>query len=176
MSEEKLEVTKTSLEGVLRIKPPTVFEDFRGSYVETYNEKLYRDSGIDEKFVQDDFSVSSQNVLRGIHGDTVTTKLISCTIGRIYLVIINWDSRSAQFGHWEAFTLSEQNRFQILVPPNHGVGHLVLTPQAVFSYKQSTYYDRKSQFTLIWNDPKLGIWWPVESPVISRRDQGLEGR
>lgn len=175
MSDQKLEVKKTTLDGVLCIKPATIFEDFRGSYVETYNEKLYVDAGIKEKFVQDDFSVSSQHVLRGIHGDTVTTKLISCTIGKIYLVIINWDAKSPQYGKWEAFTLSELNRLQILVPPKHGVGHLVLTSQAIFAYKQSTYYDRSAQFTLVWNDPKLGIWWPVEKPLVSRRDQGLEG-
>jgi dTDP-4-dehydrorhamnose 3,5-epimerase len=136
---------------------------------------LYNDAGITQKFVQDDFSVSSQHVLRGIHGDRVTTKLISCTIGKIYLVIINWNAQSPEYGKWEAFTLSEQNRLQVLVPPNFGVGHLVLTPQAIFAYKQSTYYDRNSQFTLVWNDPKLGIWWPVERPLVSRRDQGLEG-
>ena len=171
----QLEVKKTSLDGVLCIKPATIFEDFRGSYVETYNEQLYFEAGIKVKFVQDDFSVSSQNVLRGMHGDNGTHKLISCTIGKIYLVIINWDPNSPQKGKWEAFTISELNRLQILVPPKFGVGHLVLSPQAIFAYKQSTYYDRASQFTLVWNDPKLGIWWPNNNPIVSRRDQGLEG-
>lgn len=175
MSESQLGVRKTTLDGVLCIKPATIFEDFRGSYVETYNEKLYYDAGIKVKFLQDDFSVSSQHVLRGIHGDTSTTKLISCMLGKIYVVIVNWDSNSPQHGMWEAFTLSEQNRLQILVPPKFGVGHLVLTPQAIFAYKQSTYYDRASQFTLVWDDPKLNIWWPVKQPLISKRDQGLEG-
>jgi len=172
---DHLTVSKTSLEGVLCIKPATIFEDFRGAYVETYNERLYQESGITAKFVQDDFSVSSQWVLRGIHGDNATTKLISCNLGKIYLVIINWDPSSTQYGAWEAFTISEQNRLQVLVPPKHGVGHLVMSPQAIFAYKQSTYYDRSTQFTLVWNDPKLGIWWPIREPIVSKRDQGLEG-
>ena len=77
-----MEVKKTKQKGVLLITPPTVFEDFRGSYVETYNEALYREAGITVKFVQDDISVSSRNVLRGIHGDGETWKLISCLFGK----------------------------------------------------------------------------------------------
>lgn len=174
MTEQKLDVRKTTLDGVLCIRPATNFEDFRGSYIETYNEKMYVEAGI-TKFVQDDFSISSQHVLRGIHGDRVTTKLISCMLGKIYLVIVNCNPDSPQYRKWEAFTLSEQNRLQILVPPHHGVGHLVMSPQAIFAYKQSTYYDRASQFTKVWNDPELKIWWPVQSPILSRRDLGLEG-
>ena len=79
-----MNVVKTELDGVLLIQPLTVFEDFRGTYVETYNEQRYRDSGIDVTFVQDDISVSSRHVLRGIHGDFSTTKLISCIYGKIY--------------------------------------------------------------------------------------------
>ena len=169
-----MEVCETSLDGVLRIRPPTVHEDFRGSYVETYNEEQYRSSGIDVAFVQDDISTSSQHVLRGIHGDSTTWKLISCLWGRFYLVVVNWHEGSSQFGCWESFVLSDQNREQILVPPKFGNGHLVLTEYAIFHYKQSTYYNRADQFTLPWNDPKLNIWWPIKSPLVSRRDEGLE--
>ena len=169
-----MEVKKTKLDGVLLIKPPTVFEDFRGTYVELYNEELYNKAGITVKFVQDDISVSSRHVLRGIHGDSETWKLISCLFGKFYLMVVNWDDTSSQFGKWESFVLSDQNRLQVLVPPKFGNGHLVLSELATFYYKQSTYYNRAGQFTLLWNDPKLNLWWPVTIPILSRRDEGSE--
>ena len=169
-----MEVSKTKLDGVLLIKPPTIFEDFRGTYVETYNEKLYTEAGITVKFAQDDISVSSRHVLRGIHGDGKTWKLISCFYGKFYLVVVNWDNTSPQFGKWESFILSDQNRLQVLVPPKFGNGHVVLSELAIFHYKQSSYYDRASQFTILWNDPKLNIWWPVKAPIVSRRDAGVD--
>lgn len=167
-----LGVSKTKLDGVLLIQPPTVFEDFRGWYVETYNEKLYADAGIRVRFVQDDISVSTRHVLRGIHGDAETWKLVSCLSGRFYLVVVNNDPTSSQFGQWDAFTLSDQNRLQVLVPPKVGNGHVVLSDQAIFHYKQSTYYNRAGQFTIAWNDPKFGIWWPISQPIVSQRDAG----
>ena len=169
-----MKVTTTELDGVLLVEPPTTFEDFRGEYVELYNERLYRDAGVTVPFVQDDISVSSRHVLRGLHGDRETWKLVSCLQGRFYLVVVNWDETSTQFGRWQAFVLSEQNRQQVLIPPRFANGHLVLSEQAIFHYKQSTYYDRARQFTLLWNDPRLGIWWPVATPIVSRRDQGCE--
>lgn len=169
-----MEVSKTKLDGVLLIKPPTIFEDFRGIYVETYNEKLYTEAGIKIKFVQDDIAVSSQDVLRGIHGDGETWKLVSCLDGKFYLVVVNWDEASSQFGKWESFVLSDQNRLQVLVPPKFGNGHLVLSEQTIFHYKQSTYYNRAGQFTLLWNDPRLNIWWPIKNPIVSKRDEGNE--
>lgn len=169
-----MEVIKTSLDGVLMIKPPTIFEDFRGSYIELYNEKLFKEAGINVEFIQDDISVSSRHVLRGIHGDSETWKLISCLQGKFYLLVINWDEKSPQFGKWESFVLSEQNHMQVLVPPKFGNGHLVLSEQAIFHYKQSTTYNRAGQFTILWNDPKPNIWWPVKNPIVSRRDEGRE--
>jgi len=169
-----MEVSKTKLDGVLLMKPPTIFEDFRGTYVEIYDEKLYTEAGIKVRFVQDDISVSSRNVLRGIHGDGRTWKLISCLYGKFYLVVVNWDKASLQFGKWESFVLSDQNRLQVLIPAGFGNGHLVLSELAIFHYKQSSYYDRASQFTILWNDPKLNIWWPIENPIVSRRDEGGE--
>ena len=88
----KLEVSKTSLEGVLSILPSTNFEDFRGSYIEIYNEKLFKDAGLTQNFIQDDISTSYSNVLRGIHGDSKTWKLVSCLKGSFYLVVVNNDS------------------------------------------------------------------------------------
>lgn len=169
-----IEVSKTKLEGVLLIKPPTIFEDFRGTYVEIYNEKLYKEAGIDVDFIQDDISVSAKDVLRGIHGDDKTWKLISCLYGRFYLVVVNWDKSSKQFRQWDSFVLSDNNRHQVLVPPKFGNGHLVLSEQAIFHYKQSTYYNRAGQFTLLWNDPEINILWPVKNPIVSKRDEGSE--
>jgi len=165
-----VEVHKTNLEGVLQIKLD-VFEDFRGEYVETYNEALYSKYGIDVKFIQDDISISSRHVLRGIHGDSTTWKLISCLHGRFYLLVVNADTRCEDFGKWQSFVLSDKNRMQVLVPPRHGNAHLVLSETAIFHYKQSTYYDRSKQFTYKWNDPRFNIWWPIDNPILSERDR-----
>ena len=167
-----MEISKTSLDGVLMITPSTIFEDFRGTYVETYNLEQYREAGVDVEFVQDDISVSARHVLRGIHGDQETWKLVSCLQGEFYLAVVNWDQGSSQYGQWESFVLSEQNHKQVLIPPKFGNGHVVLSDQAIFHYKQSTYYNPAGQFTLRWNDPNLNISWPVKNPILSQRDQG----
>lgn len=167
-----MDVQKTKLEGVLLIKPPTIFKDFRGTYVELYNDELYKKAGIVIKFVQDDISTSSFNVLRGLHGDLKTWKLVSCLYGKFYLMVVNWDESSLQYRQWEAFTLSDENRLQVLIPPKFGNGHLVLSEQAIFHYKQSTYYNRPGQFTIMWNDPALNLPWPIKNPIVSKRDGG----
>lgn len=167
-----MKVEKTELDGVSLITPPTNFEDFRGEYVEIYNRELFHAAGLTQDFLQDDISVSSRHVLRGIHGDGSTWKLVSCLYGKFYLIVINNDATSAQYRKWTSFTLSDKNRLQVLIPPKFGNGHLVLSETAMFHYKQTSVYDRSSQFTLIWNDPSLGLWWPVKTPIISRRDEG----
>lgn len=166
-----IEVAKTKLDKVLLIKP-YIFEDHRGEYIETYNEAMYSENGIDVKFVQDDISVSSKHVLRGIHGDDQTWKLVSCLYGKFYLVVVNCDKQSIDFGKWQSFVLSDKSRFQVLVPPKYGNAHLVLSDMTIFHYKQSTYYEPSKQFTYKWNDTKLKIWWPIKNPILSIRDQG----
>ena len=165
-----MEVHKTNLKDVLHIKLD-VFEDFRGQYVETYNEKDYQENGIDIDFIQDDISLSSKNVLRGIHGDSETWKLVSCLYGRFYLVVINCNTDSKDFGQWQGFLLSDRNREQVLIPPRHGNAHVVLSDWAIFHYKQSTYYDRSKQFSYKWDEPKFNIWWPIKNPILSERDE-----
>jgi len=165
-----MEITKTTLDDVLLIKLD-VFEDYRGEYIETYNEELYRKNGIDIKFVQDDISISAKNVLRGIHGDSETWKLISCLYGKFYLIVVNCDVESENFGKWESFVLSDVNRLQVLVPPKYGNAHLILSNKAIFHYKQSTYYNPEKQFTYKWNEPKFNIWWPIKNPILSQRDE-----
>jgi dTDP-4-dehydrorhamnose 3,5-epimerase len=169
----ELQVAHSNLEGVLVITPPTNFEDFRGSYVEIYNEVIYKRAGIKQDFLQDDISTSNRNVLRGLHGDTKTWKLVSCLYGSFYLMVVNNDEKSKQFKQWTSFTLSDRNRLQVLIPPNFGNGHLVLTDSAVFHYKQTTEYDRSSQFTIQWDDPSFDFWWPNSNPIVSMRDSGL---
>lgn len=169
-----MEAAKTKLDGVLLITPPTIFEDHRGAYVETYNKELYKLAGVDLEFIQDDISTSSRHVLRGIHGDATTWKLVSCLHGRFYLVVVNWDETSPQYKQWEGFVLSDQNHQQVLIPPRFGNGHVVTSETAIFHYKQTTYYNRAAQFTIPWNDPELNIWWPIKTPILSRRDEGLQ--
>ena len=165
-----LKIKKTKLNGVLIITPPTIFKDFRGSYIETYNEKIYNRSGIKQKFIQDDISFSKKNVLRGIHGDHKTWKLISCLFGEFILAVVNNDIKSKNYRKHFLIKLSDKNRFQVLVPPKHGNGHLVTSNHAIFHYKQTTEYNRKSQFTIKWNDKDLKINWPVKRPILSKRD------
>ena len=160
----------TNLKGVKKIKL-TSFEDHRGSYVETYNKNFFLENGINMEFLQDDISVSKKNVLRGIHGDQKTWKLISCLHGEFQLIIVNNDSKSREYKKWESFDLSFDNKIQILVPPKFGNGHLVLSNECIFHYKQNTNYDRDGQFTIKWNDPLFGFKWKITNPILSERDK-----
>lgn len=163
-------VSQTNLKGVLQIVPD-IFKDFRGQFVETYSEKLYKENGIDVTFVQDDISYSTKDVLRGIHGDQDTWKLLSCLYGKLYFVVVNCDEKSPDFGKWQSFILSDENRMQILTPPKHGNAYLVLSPDGLFSYKQSTYFVHGRQFTYKWDDPRFNISWPIQNPILSERDR-----
>jgi len=165
-----VEVRAGKLEHVLIFKPE-VFEDHRGQYVETFNERAYREAGVDVHFVQDDISISGRHVLRGLHGDDRPWKLISCLHGRLYFVVANCDEGSSGFGQWEAHVLSATNRLPVLVPPRYGNGHLVLSETAIFHYKQSSYYPTQ-QFSVRWDDPRFNIWWPINDPILSARDRG----
>jgi len=169
-----MNIRDTELYGVKEIQLDA-FEDHRGEYVEIYNKEEYlKELKLDRDFVCDDISVSYKNVLRGIHGDQKTAKLISCLYGSFYLVVINNDESSSQHGKWESFVLSDTNRKQIFVPPKFGNGHLVLSDIAIFHYKQSTTYNREGQFTILWDDNRFNIWWPINNPILSRRDSGAE--
>ena len=159
-----MKVEKTKLKDVLLITHD-VFEDHRGEYIELYNKEIFNKNGISVDFIQDDISVSSKHVLRGLHGDAETWKLISCLRGRIYFVVANEEKQ------WQSFVLSDKNRKQVLVPPNHANGHLALTDDIIFHYKQSTYYNPTSQFTIKYDDPEYNIWWPITNPIRSQRDE-----
>lgn len=165
-----VKIEDTALAGV-KLVTPDGYEDFRGENMELYNYKFYHENGIDIEFVQDNFSMSTQNVLRGLHGDATTWKLVSCLLGKIYLIVVNYDEKSPDFGKWISFTLSDKKRQQVLIPPQFGNGHLILSEKAIFHYKQSTYYNGPSQFSISYKDPRFKFWWPISNPIVSRRDQ-----
>jgi len=171
-----ISIEETNLKNVLLIKP-SIQEDFRGTYVELYNEELYskelKKRGIDIKFIQDDISISDKNVLRGIHGDEYTWKLISCLYGKFYFIVVNCDKESKDFGKWTSFVLSDSNRYQVLVPPKYGNSHLILSDKATFHYKQTTYYGniKDKQFTYKYDDKRFNIVWPISNPILSKRDR-----
>lgn len=164
-----MRVSDTDLKGV-SIVIPEVYEDYRGSFIETYNEEEYKKHGISAVFVQDDLSISDRNVLRGLHGDHETYKLVSCVYGKVYLVVVNCDEKTDEYLKWQSFILSGENRKQVYIPPNFANGYYVLSDKAIFSYKQSTNFIHGTQFSYKWNDPKLDIWWPCKTPILSKRD------
>lgn len=164
-----ISVLKTTLEDVLLIKP-SVFEDHRGTYVETYNMEDYTKNNIRINFVRDDISTSSQNVLRGLHYDNKTWKLIQCMYGEIFFVVADLKKDSSQYLKWESFMLTSDNRHQVLVPPGFANGHLVLSQSCIFHYKMSENYDPENERIVRWDEPKLDIPWPVKNPVLSEKD------
>ena len=121
-------------------------------------------------FNQSKINYRKKNVLVGIHYDNKTWKLVSCLYGSFYLVVLKHDRKSKNFGNYISVVLSDKNNLQVLIPPKHGNGHFVLSKQAIFHYKQNTLYERKSQFTVKWNDPSFKIRWPTKNPILSKRD------
>ncbi len=164
-----LDIQETTLTGVYLIKPP-VHEDQRGNFYETYNLKEYHSAGLAATFVQDDISTSLKGVLKGMHGDSGTYKLVQCVFGKVYAVVLNCDETSSSFGKWQSFILSQENKHQLYIPPMYGNGYYVLSNIAVYSYKQSTYYGDYQQFTYKWNDKRFGITWPEKPKFLSERD------
>ena len=161
-----MQLIKTKFKGLIIYKRSS-YNDSRGYFRELFLEKV-----IKKKFVFDYFSLSKKNVLRGIHGDKNTCKLVTCLYGEFYLVVVNNNPHSQQFKKWQSFNLSEKNRKQVLIPPMYGNGHLVISDKAIFHYKQTTEYNREGQFTIMWNDPDFKIKWPVKNPILSKRDGG----
>jgi len=164
-----MQVKNTEIEG-LKVVMPIVYEDFRGTNFESYNQVNYSDEIPYTLFVVDSISTSRKHVLRGIHGDDKTTKLVSCLYGSIYVVVIDRRPASQTFNQWLSFNLSDRNKHQLLIPPGCGNGHLVMSDECVFSYKLDQYYDRESQFIIKWNDSMWDFYWPVKQPILSERD------
>lgn len=167
-------IRKSKLDGVLIIEPPFVFEDNRGANIETFHQQDLNAAGVDVHFIRDSLTISNKNVLRGLHGDLETWKLITCLQGELFLAVVNMNKESSQYLNWEGFELSLKNKLQILVPPNFANGHLVLSDTAHFFYKMSHNHNRANQYTIAWNDPLLGIHWPNKNPIVSDRDAGID--
>lgn len=166
-----LTVNDTTLKGVKYLITDR-FEDLRGEYGGVYDEKLYFDNGLTEKFVADQVSFSYHNVLRGLHGDTVTTRLVQCLCGTAYVVVADCNLKSPNFGKWQSFILSDKNHGQLWVPPLYGMGYYVLTETIVFTYKLSqSLASSEKQFTYRWDDPLFNIHWPSQTPIVSMRDK-----
>ena len=164
-------VSDTSLKGVKYLTTDR-FEDLRGEYGGVYDEELYFANGLTTKFVADQVSFSYRNVLRGLHGDAKTTKLVQCLHGTVYSVVADCNPESPDFGKWQAFILSDKNHKQLWVPPLYGLSYYVLTETIIFTYKLShSLVPPEEQFTYRWDDPLFQIHWPSKTPILSARDK-----
>ena len=167
-----MKVTPTALPGVLLLEP-RVFGDDRGFFLESWNAQTFREAtGVDATFVQDNHSYSTRNVLRGIHYQVVRPqgKLVRVVSGAVFDVAVDLRRSSPSFGRWVGYNLSAQNRLQMWIPPGFGHGFLVLSEAADFLYKTTDYWIGQHDRALRWNDPAIGIDWPVKEPVLSDKD------
>jgi dTDP-4-dehydrorhamnose 3,5-epimerase len=147
------------------------FEDERGHLWTIWDESKFEPN---IKFNHDKVAKSNKNVLRGLHGDKKSWKLVTCLSGEIFFVVVDYREDSETFLHHKTFILSDKNKKIVLAPPMFLNGHLVLSEDAVFYYKwayEGDYPDVESQFSLKWNDPKLDIKWPIDNPILSERDK-----
>jgi dTDP-4-dehydrorhamnose 3,5-epimerase len=170
-----MKVIETQLPGV-RIIEPRVHGDSRGFFVETFQAERYRtDAGIELPFVQDNHSRSGRGVLRGMHSQRKRPqgKLVRVARGAVFDVAVDIDPRSATFGKWVGVTLSDENCRQFWVPPGYAHGFVVLSDVADFEYKCTDYYDPSDEVGVMWNDPDVGIVWPLDDPLLSAKDQRL---
>ena len=160
------------IEGV-KIYTPDVHTDYRGD-LWTLWKKGENKFLINNEFNHDKVSTSRKNVLRGVHGDFKSYKLITCLYGEIYFVVVDNREDSYTYRKWTSFILNDRTRKQILIPPGVGNGFLVLSDEAVFHYKWSylgEYPDVDQQFTIKWDDPNIGIEWPINNPMLQMRDK-----
>lgn len=176
-----MKIKATNLRDVWRIEPD-VFTDFRGDYVMNYNKELY-DTAFSIDFVEQDLSVSSKGVLRGIHYSPNCWKLYECLHGAMYYVFVNCDKEDSEFGKWESYIVDDRNHHQYIKHPRYGAGFYALKDDTILHYMQSQYYDPKNpdQQTFVWDtrfcnpnkvkEPYGPIWWPDPNPILSQRDQ-----
>jgi len=166
-----MKIIQTSIPDVLIIKPQA-FGDQRGFFMETFHAERYRNAGIAGPFVQDNFSRSVRNVLRGLHYQVRKPqgKLVQVMKGKVYDVAVDIRSGSPYFGRWEGIELSEENNTQFYVPPGFAHGFCVLSDVVDFAYKCTDYYNPEDEAGICWNDPDIGIDWPLDDPVLSSKD------
>ena len=175
----KIEVTPCEIKGLYIIKPK-VFKDERGYFVETYNQNDFLEAGLDMAFVQDNQSMSVRGVLRGLHyqKEHPQGKLVRVLRGEVYDVAVDLRAGSDTYGKWYGVELSEENRKQFYIPEGFAHGFLVLSDLAEFCYKCTDFYQPGDEGGMIWNDPEIGIRWPIPEGmelIISEKDQKWKG-
>ena len=175
----KITVTPCDIEGLYVIEP-TVFKDERGYFVETYNQNDMKEAGLDMVFVQDNQSMSTRGVLRGLHFQKQFPqgKLVRVVRGKVFDVAVDLRSDSKTYGKWFGVELSAENVKQFYIPEGFAHGFLVLSDEAEFCYKCTDFYHPGDEGGLAWNDPEIGVEWPLEEGVdliISEKDQKWKG-
>ena len=166
-----MKVIETALPGVLIIEPKA-FGDHRGFFLETFQVERYREAGITLPFVQDNHSRSQRGVLRGLHFQKTRPqgKLVSVSRGAVYDVAVDIDPSSATYGKFVGVELNDDNHRQMWVPPGYAHGFCVLSEVADFQYKCTDFYFPADEGGLAWNDPDVGIPWPITEPQLSAKD------
>ncbi len=170
-----MKVIQTTLADCVIIEP-NVFGDQRGFFMETFQAERYKtDAGIEQAFVQDNHSRSTQGVLRGLHFQKTKPqgKLVRVTQGEVFDVAVDLRDGSPTYGKWEGVYLTGENHLQFYVPPGFAHGFVVVSETADFQYKCTDYYDPTDEGGILWNDPEIGIEWPVASPILSDKDKVL---
>ncbi len=169
-----MNVVRTGIPEVLLLEP-RVFADGRGFFLESYNRRTFREAtGLDVEFVQDNHSCSGRNVLRGLHYQVrqAQGKLVRVTAGEIWDVAVDLRRSSATFGRWAAFALSSEKKNIAWIPPGFAHGFLVVSESAEVQYKTTDYYAPEHERSLLWNDPALGIPWPLAGePLLAEKDR-----
>jgi len=167
--------SETALKGVILVEPD-IFEDARGVFLETYHERKYRDGGIPGPFVQDNYSYSVHGTLRGLHYQLnhAQGKLVAVVEGAIFDVAVDIRRGSPTFGQWVGVELSAETRRQLYVPPGFAHGFCVTSDTAAVTYKVTNFYSPQEERGIIWNDPGIGIRWPIAQPLLSAKDQAYK--
>lgn len=166
-----MKIVETSLAGCVVIEP-AVFGDARGFFMETWNAQRYGQHGLPTSFVQSNVSSSAKGVLRGLHYQWPNPqgKLVSVLEGEVYDVAVDIRRDSPQFGQWTAVILSGENKRQFWIPEGFAHGFAVLSERAIFSYLCTNQYDKDADASVRWDDPAIGIDWPVSAPSLSAKD------
>ncbi|MDP9457237.1 MAG: dTDP-4-dehydrorhamnose 3,5-epimerase [Actinomycetota bacterium] len=166
-----MNVRETDLPGVLVVEPD-VFGDERGFFLETWNRARYEAAGLPSDFVQDNLSFSSRGVLRGLHFQNPHPqgKLVYVLQGEVFDVAVDIRVGSPTFGRWVGVSLSAENKRQLWVPEGFAHGFVVTSEKALFSYKCTDFYYREAEAGVLWNDPDIGIDWPIANPTLSDKD------
>jgi dTDP-4-dehydrorhamnose 3,5-epimerase len=166
-----LNVSQTSLPGVLLLEPK-VLTDERGFFMVTYHREHFRAAGIDAEFVQDNHSRSARGVLRGLHFQEPKPqgKLVRCTRGALFDVAVDIRRGSPTFGRWYGVELTDANKRMLWIPPGFAHGFCALEDGSDLVYKCTALYDQSSDRTILWNDPAIGIQWPITAPTLSAKD------